>query len=143
MKRILRFVCFADVLILIVLAACAPSAMTPSMTVATARLMTAISASPDFLETQAGLTRQLNITATYSDGSNRLVTAECSFSSDDNNIATVAVGGLVKGIGKGSTTISVMCSEAGITQMTSVLVNIFEVVLPPPTGFNFPGNIEQ
>src|SRR5208337_3453342 len=82
-----------------------------------------ITAQPNPVTVYPGTTQQLTVTAYWSDGTSTDVTGSSSYVSNNNNIATVSGGGVVKGVALGSTTVSVSDGNAS----TSVTVN----VVPP------------
>ena len=66
-----------------------------------------IAASPEEVALTVNATQQLTITATYTEGKPKDVTAECSYESDNAGIVTVTKGGLAKGMAPGSASITV------------------------------------
>ncbi len=66
-----------------------------------------IAVSPEEVILTVNASQQLSVTATYTKGEPKSVTAECSYESSNGGIATVTEGGLVKGIALGSASITV------------------------------------
>jgi len=70
-----------------------------------------------------------SITASYNYGPDASVAlAACSYSSDDETVATVATG-VVTGVGAGSATITISYTEGGITKTDTVEVTVNPVLL--------------
>lgn len=69
-------------------------------------------------------TQQLNITATYTKGSSKSVTATSMYQSSNEKIATVTKDGVVKGVAIGSADIAVSHSEGGVTKTVTVPVTV-------------------
>ena len=68
--------------------------------------------------------QQLTISATYTKGSGKNVTALSIYKSSNDKIATVAKGGLVKGVAAGSASITVSYTEGKVTQTVTVPVTV-------------------
>ena len=66
-----------------------------------------IAVSPEEVILPVDATQQLTVTATYTEGEPKNVTAECSYESSNVEIATITGGGFVKGIAPGSASITV------------------------------------
>lgn len=103
----------------------AQSAVTVSQVVPTGILV----APNSILFTDAGETRQLEITVELSDGNTAGPQGMVEFESDDTAIASVNAGGVVTSIASGETILTV--THAGFTATVSVVVEISSV-LPPP-----------
>jgi PKD repeat protein len=84
-------------------------------------VLTGITAVPDAITINAGETFNITVTANYSDGSTRDVTADTAFSSSSKKVATVDSSGLVTGIKSGSAVIKVKYNR--ITAQANVTVN--------------------
>lgn len=69
--------------------------------------LTGITVTPSSITLAPGQTRQLSVTANYSDGSSKDVTGQASYKSLDPNVAKVSGSGLVTAVRPGSTTIEV------------------------------------
>jgi len=80
-----------------------------------------LSISPDSPTLPLGTGLQLGVVATYSDSSQQDVTGQVSWSSADIGVASVSAGGLVSGVGSGSTTVS--ASLSGISTGTTITVS--------------------
>jgi hypothetical protein len=140
-KKQLAHLLFGISLILaLVLSACSPVATTPStpatpVAPATPATPTApaapavvslksITSSPSGTEIRFNNTKQLDITAIYTDGTTRIVTDKSTFKSSDDKIATVTAGGLVTGLVPGSTSIIISYTENQVTQTVTVPVTV-------------------
>jgi len=69
-------------------------------------------------------TQQLTVTATYSNTTTDDVTADSTYVSDDEAVATVSDGGLITGVAEGSATVTVSYTEDGITEAAEVSVTV-------------------
>jgi pullulanase len=69
-------------------------------------------------------TQQLTITASYTKGALKNVTATSTYRSGRATIATVTTGGLVRGVGAGLTIIIVSYTEGGVNKTVTVLVTV-------------------
>jgi uncharacterized protein YjdB len=96
------------------------TAVVPVTVVNRAPVLESVSVVPARVDLAAGETRQLAVTAHYSDGSTRDVTSQAGYSSGDVSVATVNSSGLVTGKAQGSTTITV--SYQGKTATVPVTV---------------------
>jgi len=87
--------------------------------------------------------QQFSATGTYSDGSSRDITAQVSWSSSADAIATVSASGMVQGVKAGSATIS--ASLAGIKQTMGVSVTAptISFISVSPEGLTLPIGIRQ
>jgi uncharacterized protein YjdB len=83
-----------------------------------------IIASPNNISLAVNATQQLTITATYTNGSLKNVTVPSTYKSSNEKIATVTKTGLVKGIAKGSASITVSYSEGNVTKTVMVPVTV-------------------
>jgi hypothetical protein len=70
-------------------------------------------------------TRQLDITAIYTNGTKQTVTDKCTFTSSDEKVATVSATGLVTAIYDGRCYITISYTEKGVTQTASVSVGVY------------------
>ena len=86
-----------------------------------AAVIESIAVTPNPFATGVGFARQLTATATFSDGSTGDVTSTATWMSSTPSAATVT-GGLVTGVGAGSTTIT--ATSAGVSGTTSLAVSI-------------------
>ncbi|WP_375772467.1 Ig-like domain-containing protein [Archangium gephyra] len=82
--------------------------------------LSSIALGPSPASVAQGSTLQLTVTGTYSDGSNRPLTADVTFSSSAQGIATVSTSGVVTGVSVGSATLT--ASVAGKTATLEVSV---------------------
>ena len=83
-----------------------------------------IAASPSDVTLSVDGTQQLTVTATYSDLSEVVVTAEASYVSDDETVATVSAIGLITAVAEGSATVTASYTEGGITETDTVSVTV-------------------
>ena len=83
-----------------------------------------ITVSPDKISLAVKTTRQLVVTATYTDSKTRDVTTNSSYSTRNRKIATVTKGGLVGAIARGSANIAVSYTEDGVTASATVPINV-------------------
>jgi hypothetical protein len=74
----------------------------------------------------AGLTQQLTATGTYSDGSTQNLTSSVTWSSSNTSVATIAPGGLAKGVSTGTATIQ--AASGAITGSTALTVSAAALV---------------
>jgi hypothetical protein len=65
-------------------------------------------------------TQQMVATATLSDGSTKVVTTQCLWSTSDGTKATVSVGGLVTGVGAGS--VNIIAAYGGKSGLTAATI---------------------
>ncbi len=82
--------------------------------------LTSISVSPASVDIQRGDTKQLAVTAIFSDGTSETVTSSASYSSSNTTVATVSTGGLVTGKAIGTATITVTYSGKTATVTVNV-----------------------
>ena len=95
-----------------------------TLTVTPPATLTSIAVTPANPTVAWGATQQFTAIGTYSDGSNRDLTASVTWASSEGQIATITSGGLATGIGAGTTTVSAAVGDVtGSTTMT---------VSPPP-----------
>lgn len=88
--------------------------------------------SPSPINTSIGATQQLAVTATYSDGSTAAVTAQVTWTSSNNQIATVSSSGLVTGVAAGSTSIRGTLDGVSATAAVSVVAKTVTAVAVTP-----------
>ena len=69
-------------------------------------------------------TEQLAVTATYSDATTDDVTAESTYDSGDESVATVSTGGLITAVAEGDATITVSYTEGEVTETDTVSVTV-------------------
>jgi uncharacterized protein YjdB len=74
-------------------------------------------------------TKQLEITAIYTNGTSKAVTDKCTFKSSDVQVATVSGSGLVTAVYDGTCNITVSYSENGISQTASVSVKVYSEIM--------------
>lgn len=86
-----------------------------------------ISSEPDSATLNLSGTRQLVITAEYTDESVADVTAEATYESDNETVATVSAAGLVSALAEGEATITVTYTEGDITVTTEVTITVTEL----------------
>lgn len=110
----------------LVLSACASTGTTPTTPAAPAGpLLISISASTDLVELDVNDTEQLEIIATFDDGSKQDVTSTCAFFGSDNpKVATVTSGGLITGVGKGTANITVAYTKGAMTDTINIPVHV-------------------
>jgi len=89
-----------------------------------------IAASPSSVTLAVDETQQLTITATYSDASTANVTADSTYASDDEAVATVSTGGFITGVAEGSATVTATYTEDEITKTAEVSVTVSGVFDP-------------
>jgi uncharacterized protein YjdB len=83
-----------------------------------------IAASPGKVSLAVNTTQQLTITATYTKGNTKNVTAQNTFKSSNEKIATVSKGGLIKGVAAGSASITASYTEGKVTKTVTVPVTV-------------------
>ena len=93
------------------------------------KVLTSINVSPMTMQMHVGNSNAIiSITAYYSNGdSTDLVFADCDYSSDNPNIATVSGSGVITGVSAGTITITVSYTEGGITETDTVGVTVSEI----------------
>lgn len=99
-------------------------------TAAPAVTLESIAASPSSVSLNVDGTQQLTVTATYSDASEADVTADATYVSDNETVATVSTGGLITGVAEGSAAVTVSYTEGGITKTDTVSVTVSGVFDP-------------
>jgi len=101
---------------------------TAKLTVSTATL-TAVDVSPATATIQSGAEQPLTATARYSDGTNRDVTAEATWTTSDATIAQVATSGASIGrvTGAGAGTATITATIDGVAGTSSITVNVVTV----------------
>jgi len=114
MSKILRILAITGLASLLVVASVGCAAAT----------LQSIKATPSTLSLSANATQQLAITASYTKGASKTVTAISTYKSSSATIATVTTGGLVKGIAAGSATITVSYKEGTVTKTVTVPVTV-------------------
>jgi hypothetical protein len=67
-----------------------------------------------------GGTNQLLITATFEDGTTKDVTAKCTYTIDNNQVATVSTGGLITAIKAGQANITVSYVSSYVSSQITV-----------------------
>jgi hypothetical protein len=95
-------------------------------------ILTTITVDPPTPSITQGATQQMTASATYQDGSTSSLTGgtSCSgntvcWSSSDTTVATITTGGLVTGVGQGTSTLTAASGAiTGSTQATVILSNI-------------------
>jgi hypothetical protein len=88
---------------------------------------TGLVASPaSFTLITAGATQQLQVEASYSNGTSNDVTSSATYASNSTSVATVSQSGLVTAVATGNAT--VIASYGGLASSVSIVVSI-----PPPT----------
>ena len=107
---------------------------TINLTVTTAtKTLKSIAVTPANPSISVGGTEQFTATATYSDSSTANVTSTATWLSTNTGVATIASGGLAKGVASGSTQVTATLS--GVTGTDTLTVT---AVPPPPSGVNVP-----
>jgi uncharacterized protein YjdB len=103
----------------------------------TAATVTRIDITPAQPILQRGVAQQFQATATYSDGTTGDVTAQATWASSDNAVATVTSSGtgvVVRAVAAGSTTISaVLGTIKGSTTVTVTTPTLLSIALTPTT----------
>jgi|GEM_PF-1369078 len=90
-----------------------------------------ISVSPNaVLFTEEDETRQLDVTVSYTDGTTSAPTGLVEYESSDDTVATVTASGLITSVADGDATVTV--STEGFDATVTIVVDIPDVVLPPP-----------
>ena len=130
LKPMALFLCLILVLA-VMLPACSSGTSTPAITSSTSTpaatgplVLKAIEASPSSLDVPYKSKRQLEITAVYTNNTRQDVTTKCTYTSDNEALATVDAAGLVS-ISGGEATghIIVSYTENGVTKTVSVKVS--------------------
>jgi uncharacterized protein YjdB len=70
-------------------------------------------------------TRQLDITAIYTNGTNQTVTDKCTFKTSDAKVATVSSAGLITAVYDGKCKITVSYTENSVVQTATVSVKVY------------------
>ena len=83
-----------------------------------------ISVSPTDVHIYANYGKQLNVFAVYADRTEKDVTANSTYRSSSEKVATVTSVGFVEGIDRGTADITIYYTEGGVTQNTTVPVII-------------------
>ena len=91
----------------------------------------------------AGMTQQLTVTATYSDGTTKDVTTQSTFQSDQTNIATVSAGGLVTGVAAGNASISVAFGDKSASVPVTVTQAAVQSITVAPTSVSVTAGLTQ
>jgi len=89
--------------------------------------LASIASLPESVDLYVEETEQLAVTATYGDASTDDVTADATYASDDDTVATVSEAGLVTAVAEGTATITVSYTEGVITETADILVTVSEV----------------
>jgi len=94
--------------------------------------LVSISVSPSSMNINVGDTKVItSVTASYDDGSSaNIALANCDYSSDDTDIATVNSSGVISGVSAGNATITVSYTEGGITKTDTVEVTVVVGITP-------------
>lgn len=85
---------------------------------------TSLSVSPASASINVGDTKQLAVTAHYSDSSTKTVTSSATYSSSNSSVATVSTGGLVTGKANGSASITASYTEGGVNHTGSSAITV-------------------
>ena len=88
------------------------------------RVLQSIAASPTPVNLNIGATKQLTITAWYTDGATANVTNGATYTSSNTSVATVSSYGLITAKAAGSATITVSYTEGGATRQATVSVTV-------------------
>jgi len=88
------------------------------------RFLMSIAAVPANVSLDVNDTRQLAVTATYSDNTTAAVTNDSDYTSDNEDVATVSATGLITAVGEGEATITVTYTEDGLTRTAYVSVEV-------------------
>src|SRR5690606_37851931 len=97
-----------------------------ALTVTAARLV-GLAVEPATPRLAKGTTLQLDATGTFSDDSSRTLTAQLDWQPADAGIVTVSSGGLLTGIGVGSTTVTATHPGTGVSAQVSITVTSAEI----------------
>ncbi|MGI9951287.1 Ig-like domain-containing protein [Moorellaceae bacterium AZ2] len=113
--------------------------------VVTAPVMTGLKVEPASVTLEIGQSQQLKVTAQYSDGSTRDVTAEASYNSSNNAVALVSAGGLVTAVKDGACTVTVnyqgRSASVPVTVKAPAVVQTGVSVSPNPVVVNKYGSV--
>lgn len=82
----------------------------------------------DTLSLEVGESKQLKVTAEYSDGSTKDVTSSCGLYSMDSSIVSVSQDGMIKALQAGSTRISMGTLPNGVSIPTPIQVTVTETI---------------
>ena len=82
--------------------------------------LTSFTVTPSAVSLEVGKTQALTVTGTYSDGSTSALTTELTFTSDDASVASVSAAGVVAGIGRGTTNVTV--ASGSVSSLVAVTV---------------------
>ena len=98
--------------------------------------LTTVTVGPATPSIEQGQTLQMVATGTYDDGSTKsLAGSNVLWSTDDVSVATISKGGLLTGVGLGSTTITASSGTiSGSTTATVQLANVVSISITPTSG---------
>jgi trimeric autotransporter adhesin len=87
-------------------------------------LMKSIANTTQVVILATGDTNQLLITATFEDGTTQNVTAKCTYTIDNNQVATISAGGLITAIKAGRANITVSYVSSYVSSQITVPVAV-------------------
>jgi uncharacterized protein YjdB len=107
-------------------------------------ILSSITVTPETPSVQAGSTKQMTATGTYSDGSTKTITSTVDWSSSDTSEATVSSTGLVTGVAPGTVTITAaLNSISGTTSVTVTIANLASIAVTPNNASMLADGTEQ
>ncbi len=89
--------------------------------------LVSIAVTPESVSLNVGETQQLAITATYSDASTAVVTADATYVSDTESVATVSIGGLIIAVAEGTAIITVSY-ETETADVSVTVVSVWDPI---------------
>ena len=108
------------------------STSAPAQTTASGpKTLKSIDASPSGIEVRLKATGQINVMATYTDGTKKDVTSQSTYKSSDEKVATVSASGLITALYEDKCEITITYSEGGVTQTDTVTVKTYSGFLGP------------
>ena len=108
-------------------------------------VLQSIAINPTAPQVNVGSTQNLQVFGTYDDGKRRVVSSGVSWSSGDNNIATVTGTGsaTLKGVSPGGVTITASAQALTATASATVIGNVTSITVSPTSGTAHPGGTGQ
>jgi lactocepin len=124
-----------SLVIIIILPACSsgttsPATPAPTSTPATPAAtdpltLQSIEVSPTGTEIRVKSTGQIEVTASYTNGTKQSITAKCTYTSSDEKVATVNTAGLITAVANGDCKITASYTETGVTKTNSLSVRVY------------------